>query len=506
MRHLALTCATILALLAPVASSRQAPFRTLNDTFDPPVPTDATAWKRRAAYLREHILVSAGLLPMPERRPLSPRVFGEVKHTDYVVAKVYFESLPGFFVTGNLYRPPGDGPFPAILTPHGHWAYGRFENTTLNSGQARSINLARQGYIVFTHDMVGYGDSLQLPHTFGGKRENLWGLSLAGLQLWNAIRALDFLESLPYVRREAIGVTGESGGGTQTFLLAAVDDRVAVAAPVNMISLHMQGGCLCENPPGLRLDTTNVEIAAAIAPRPLLMVAATGDWTKNTLEREYPAVRAIYSLLDAPDRVHAVRFEAEHNYNRQSREAMYAWMAKWLQKAPDDTKRPERSFTADPLTDLLVFYQRPLPANAVTATELTYEWIQSARRQLADPGSDEARRALRHVLGTEIPLRMPDRPRRRAAPGRSWWPASMMTSRKSCAARSSMFAACPHRHSTPRPRGRSGTSRPTTARPPASRSPTSWRHCARIPAPRSSPRAMPRLPACLPRPSSRLAR
>ena len=399
MRHLALTCATILALLAPVASSRQAPFRTLNDTFDPPVPTDATAWKRRAAYLREHILVSAGLLPMPERRPLSPRVFGEVKHTDYVVAKVYFESLPGFFVTGNLYRPPGDGPFPAILTPHGHWAYGRFENTTLNSGQARSINLARQGYVVFTHDMVGYGDSLQLPHTFGGKRENLWGLSLAGLQLWNAIRALDFLESLPYVRREAIGVTGESGGGTQTFLLAAVDDRVAVAAPVNMISLHMQGGCLCENPPGLRLDTTNVEIAGTIAPRPLLMVAATGDWTKNTLEREYPAVRAIYSLLDAPDRVHAVRFEAEHNYNRQSREAMYAWMAKWLQKAPDDTKRPERSFTADPLTDLLVFYQRPLPGNAVTATELTYEWIQSARRQLANPGSDEARRALRHVLG-----------------------------------------------------------------------------------------------------------
>src|SRR5688500_17825866 len=156
MRHLALPCATLLALLAPVASSRQAPFRTLNDTFDPPVPTAATAWKRRAAYLREHILVSAGLLPMPERRPLSPRVFGEVKHTDYVVAKVYFESLPGFFVTGNLYRPPGDGPFPAILTPHGHWAYGRFENTTLNSGQARSINLARQGYVVFTHDMVGY--------------------------------------------------------------------------------------------------------------------------------------------------------------------------------------------------------------------------------------------------------------------------------------------------------------------------------------------------------------
>ena len=83
-------------------------------------------------------------------------------------------------------------------------------------------------------------------------------------------------------------MTGESGGGTQTFLLAAVDDRVAAAVPVNMISLHMQGGCLCENLPGLRLETNNVEIAATIAPRPLLMVSATGDWTNETLEARVP--------------------------------------------------------------------------------------------------------------------------------------------------------------------------------------------------------------------------
>ena len=200
------------------------------------------------------------------------------------MSKVYFESLPGFFVTGNLYRPSGPGPFPAVLSPHGHWTYGRVENTSTNSGPARAIGLARLGFVVFTFDMVGYLDSQQLPHTFGGRREQLWGLSLAGLQLWNSIRAIDFLESLPYVKRDAIAATGESGGGTQTFLLAAVDDRIRVAAPVNMISLHMQGGCLCENLPGLRLDTNNVEIAATIAPRPLLMISATGDWTKETME------------------------------------------------------------------------------------------------------------------------------------------------------------------------------------------------------------------------------
>src|SRR5918994_3922121 len=341
------------SFLLAAALLAQAPphYRTLNDRFDPPRFTSAEAWAPRARYIREHILASAGLMPMPERTPLRPVVFGDVPHADYIVSKVYFESLPGFFVTGNLYRPVGAGPFPAILSPHGHWTYGRLENTPLNSGPGRAIGLARQGFVVFTHDMVGYNDSRQLPHTFGGRRESLWGLSLGGLQLWNAIRALDFLETLPYVRRDGFGVTGESGGGTQTFLLAAVDDRVAVAAPVNMISLHMQGGCLCENLPGLRHDTTNVEIASTIAPRPLLMVSATGDWTKNTMEQEYPAVRSIYTLLGAADRVHAVRIEAEHNYNRSSREAMYAWMARWLQQASPDVQRPERGFTATALPD-----------------------------------------------------------------------------------------------------------------------------------------------------------
>src|SRR5688572_11433321 len=313
--------------------ARQAAFRTLNDTFAPPRFTDAVQWKKRAEYLRAHILATAGLLPMPERTPLAPEIFGKVAKNDYTVEKVYFQSLPGFLVTGNLYRPIGQGPFPAVLAPHGHWAYGRLENTALNSVPGRAINLARQGFVVFTYDMIGYDDSRQLPHTFGAKRETLWGMSLAGLQLWNSIRSLDFLQSLPDVQKDALAVTGESGGGTQTFLLAAVDDRVKVAVPVNMISLHMQGGCLCENAPVLRLDTNNVEIAATIAPRPLLMISATGDWTANTLEAEYPAVRAVYSLLDAPDHVQAVRMQADHNYNKESREAMYAWLARWMKGA-----------------------------------------------------------------------------------------------------------------------------------------------------------------------------
>ncbi len=399
-RRMVMTCLILGTIAAGLGTGApQAPYRTLDNRFSPPRYSSVPEWQDRARNLRTHILASAGLVPMPERTALNAVVFGDVTKDGYVVSKVYFESLPGFFVTGNLYRPSGSGPFPAIVSPHGHWTYGRLENTATNSGPGRAIGLARQGFVVFAYDMIGYLDSQQLPHTFGGRREQLWGLTLAGLQLWNGIRAVDFLESLPYVKRDAIGATGESGGGTQTFLLAAVDDRIRVAVPVNMISLHMQGGCLCENLPGLRLDTNNVEIAATIAPRPMLMIAATGDWTKETMEVEYPAVKAIYRLVGAEDRVQAVRIDAEHNYNKASREAMYAWMARWLKGAPADVRIAERGFSVEPLQELLVFYQRPRPQGALTAAQLTEQWIAAAKRQMPATEFGTRLKALRASLG-----------------------------------------------------------------------------------------------------------
>ncbi len=390
-----LTGAIMLAVAIPAAAQ----YRTLDDRFAPPSAGSAAEWAARAAALREHVLASAGLLPLPTRSPLNARIFDEKSQSGYRVAKVYFESLPGFYVTGNLYRPEGTGPFPAVLSTHGHWTYGRLENNDLMSGPGRAISLARQGFVVFAYDMIGYNDSRQLTHAFDGQRERLWGLSLAGLQLWNSIRSVDFLQSLPYVKREAIGITGESGGGTQTYMLAAVDDRIAVAVPVNMVSLHMQGGCLCENPPGLRLETTNVEIAATMAPRPMLMISATGDWTKDTLEAEFPATKRLYELAGGGDRVEAVRFTAEHNYNKSSREAMYAWMARWLKGAPAVPRIEERAFSPDPLPNLLVFHGRPMPERAASAESLTTAWIDAARGQLAATPLSVRAAALRHALG-----------------------------------------------------------------------------------------------------------
>jgi len=417
------------ALACGAASSVRAqaparpPYRTLDDRMVVRRFSSVAEWRERAAWLRQHILASAGLLPAPERTPLNAVVFDEKRHADYRVAKVYFESLPGFFVTGNLYEPVGPGPFPAILSPHGHWTYGRLENTDIASIPGRAIGLARLGFVVFTYDMIGYDDSRQLPHwtpadgeprSPWGRRESLWGLSLAGLQLWNSIRSLDFLESLPEVARDRIGATGASGGGTQVFLLAAVDDRVATSAPVNMISLHMQGGCLCENLPHLRLETNNVEIAALFAPRPMLMVSATGDWTNETLELEYPEMRRFYDLFGAPERVHAIRVDAEHNYNRQSREAVYAWMSRWLQGAAAAASLPEKEFEVDRLADLLVFHGRALPPDALDGDGVSAAWISAAQRQLGASDRAPFRAALLHALGFDAP--QPPPPPRRSGP------------------------------------------------------------------------------------------
>jgi Acetyl xylan esterase (AXE1) len=205
--------------------------------FQMPVYTTLAEWEARAAHLRKQILAPAGLLPLPERTPLHPQIFGRLERQGYSVEKVLLETMPGFFLGGNLYRPVGkSGKFPGVASPHGHWDYGRLENTPAVSVPARCINLARQGYVVFSYDMVGYNDTIQTPHDFGAEREDLWSFNALGLQLWNSIRVIDFLQSLPDVDAERIAVTGASGGGTQTFLVSAVDPRVKFAAPVNMIS------------------------------------------------------------------------------------------------------------------------------------------------------------------------------------------------------------------------------------------------------------------------------
>ena len=283
------------------------------------------AWEQRADLIRRGIRAGMELPDRPAFAPLKPLRHSQRRMQGYTVENVAFESLPGYFVTGNLYRPTDmAGKRPVILCPHGHSS--TLEGRTLETAQQRCATLARMGAVVFAYDMVGYGDATQCEHKLPQTLK---------LQTLNSIRALDFLLSLPEADAGRVGVTGESGGGTQTFLLTALDSRVTVSVPVVMVSAHFFGGCTCES--GMPIhkrpthETTNAEIAALAAPRPMLLISDGKDWTKNTPGVEYPYLQGVYRLYGAGSNVANVHLPDEgHDYGPSKRAATYQFLARHL--------------------------------------------------------------------------------------------------------------------------------------------------------------------------------
>jgi len=391
-------------------------------------PATRKEWDERATELRERILLATGLLPMPSKCPLQARTTSTFEQDGIVVENVAIQTLPGFWLCGNVYRPAGSGPFPAIANPHGHWTHGRKEReadvreadpapAAPAPGKADlvslAVNLARQGFLVFAYDMVGYNETDQVKHRhFGIDVESwAWGVSELGLQTWNSIRAVDYLCERRDVDASRIGATGASGGGTQVFLLAAIDERIQASAPVNMVSAIMQGGCICENGPGLRVGTDNAEIAALFAPKPQLLVSCTGDWTRNLPKEEGPAVRRVYALHDASSKLQWVQFNYQHNYNLPSREAVTAFFRRWLSMARPEA---EKSSTISPER---LGVQRPAGIDEAGV----HRWLRDEgaaatvrlRERGGAKGRETLRTALRQALAVEVPVT-----RRRSEPSR----------------------------------------------------------------------------------------
>ena len=334
--------------------------------------TTADAWAERREELREEFLKGAGLWPLTERPPVEAIVHSRREHDGYSVENVALETVPGFYCTGNLYRPlDHDGPSPAILCPHGHFRpLGRFRE----NHQIRCAHFARMGATVFSYSMVGWQDSQQTGHDDP--------LVLA-LQTWNSLRIVDYLTGLDGVDPESVGITGASGGGTQTFFLALIDERIKVSAPL-VIVYHWAApeGCLCEGglPVMQQARTNAIELSAAVSPRPQLIISVGNDPTERFPEFGYPFIEHMYRVAGASDMVKSAHFPDEgHDFGPSKRALVYEFFAEHLR--PDSGNKQQSGalslipedlsvITIETPDQMQVFSNKhPLPEDALAGSD-----------------------------------------------------------------------------------------------------------------------------------------
>ncbi len=312
---------------------------------------------------RRRFLELIGGLPA-ERTPVQARVTGEIQREGYVIRKVIFESLPEYYVTANLYVPTvGKGPFPAVLAPCGHSANGKAYDVY----QQLFIGLVKRGYVVLSYDPMGQGERYQYwnflqqetllkgtdnQHAMAGLQEILLGQSLARTFIWDGMRGLDYLTSLPEVDASRLGVTGSSGGGTLTTYISMLDPRVKAASIVTFITslprkiaarnLDPEADPEQDIPGLLAAGLDHTEFVGMIAPRPVLIGSAARDFFPIEGTRQtFAEVQSLYKKIGAPERIKMVEFDHPHMYSQPLREATYAWFDKWLKGAEPDAHEPE---------------------------------------------------------------------------------------------------------------------------------------------------------------------
>jgi SSS family solute:Na+ symporter len=327
-----------------------------------------TEWQLRRAALQSCLYQALELNPLPPKLNTLPIATPWRKKDGYEVCNLAIELIPGLYVNGSLYRPLKiKGKIPVILNPDGHFDHHRYRADC----QIRCAAEARMGAMAFSYDLFGWNE-YQWQFKFTDHRTPL----AQTIQILSGIRALDYLLSLPEADKERVGVTGASGGATQTILLTALDDRIKVSAPIVMVSAYFDGGCPCEHGQPIHAcagGTDNVEIAALTAPRPQLLVSDGHDWTAHMPEHDFPYLQHIYNYFGDTSLVENVHLPNDsHDYGPNKRVAMYHFMAKRLGldlKAIQhkDGAIDESRCTVEPDSALFVWgtHGENLPANAI---------------------------------------------------------------------------------------------------------------------------------------------
>ena len=370
---------------------------------------DRDAAERRKADVRRTILSLIGGLPAYDG-PLNARVTKTTTRDGFSIEHVIFESLPGYYVTANVYRPEGGGRHPAVLMSMGHWESGKA------AGQLISSNLARKGFVVLAYDPVGQGERQQAyePRTgrslIGGPTEQHFGNGAAAILMGHAVaryfihdgmRAIDYLAGRPDVDPERIGATGCSGGGTQTTYIAALDPRVKVAAVacyMNSFRTLFTGsiGDSEQSTPGfLASGLDQTDYVELFAPKPWLITSTEGDFfTPAGARQVFTEAQRWYALYDAADAVKWVIGPGGHGTPLVVREAIYAWMIRWLNGGKGEAKESAVALLPD---HALFVTER----GQVDGREL-YEVIRDTPRQPASAA--ELERFVRDLVRANPPL------------------------------------------------------------------------------------------------------
>ena len=303
---------------------------------------DSAAWQAYCKEIRAKLNIALG--PLPARTPLQPRITGRLPQEGYTIEKILLQSQPGFYMTVCLFLPETPGKHPAVIYCSGHTREGFRLPTYLRP----ILNLVKKGFVVFAFDPAGQGERLQYydpatdrsavgaptrEHSYAGAQCFLAGYSPALYWVWDGIRAVDYLSSRPEVDANRIGVTGRSGGGTQTACIAAFDERIRAAAPECYITtfrrlLQSVGPQDAEQNfyHGISQGLDMADLLLARAPRPVLVIATTRDYFGVQGARETCAeVGRIYQMLGAGAALQLTEDDSVHASTKKNREAMYAF-------------------------------------------------------------------------------------------------------------------------------------------------------------------------------------
>ena len=340
-------------------------------------------WEKQKTVMHGQLLDMLGLNPLPTKTKLKPVVTGITEHEEFTVEQVQFQSRPGLYVTGNLYIPRNrPGPLPAILYVCGH---GRVKIDGVSYGnkvhyQHHGGWFARNGYVCLTIDTLQLGEIEGIHH--GTYREDMWwwvnrGYTPAGVEAWNCVRSLDYLQSRPEVDGQRLGVSGRSGGGAYSWWIAAIDERVKVAVPVAGITdlrNHVVDGCVEGHCDCMYMLNTfqwdYAQVAALVAPRPLLISNTDRDgiFPVDGVFRIYQKVRKIYELYDAGDKLALHVTAGPHKDTQELRVHAFRWFNFHLQEGKTDLLETTAVKFFEP-PQLKVFDQAPADQRNTTIHE-----------------------------------------------------------------------------------------------------------------------------------------